>query len=134
MPLRQEVFALEPLMNAWGHGSIRRWSRAGLDVGDQARSTLIAGLGEVHLVADPLGGSLLAQMRFQIVGRTDEARGRWDPFLLGAPAECLILHVVLLYPDPTQDLHRWHVPQPRRCRRTIDGREQDATIAPDTLG
>jgi hypothetical protein len=73
-----------------------------LDMGDQLRSLFIAGLGEMHLIADPQGSSFLAIACVEIIGRVDEL-GRRESWLL-PPLSSLVERFKLLLPDRAQRL------------------------------
>ena len=73
--------------------------RGRLDVGDQVGGIVLAGLGQVDLVAHPLGGALPREVRVWVVGRTDEEASR-RKLLVHAPAYCALQSPgVLLNPD-----------------------------------
>ena len=81
------------------------------DVGDQVRAVVVAGLGEVHLVPDPLRRAFPSIMRLIVVWRTDEDRcGR--QIARRAPVDARFIAAVLLDPGAAERLHRRDRPQP----------------------
>jgi hypothetical protein len=104
-----------------------------LDVGDQPGRVVVARLGEMDLVADPLPrghpGALARVVGIGVVRRADEHGGRGD--VVGrAPADCALLQPELLHPDAAQRLDRRDLAQPGGCLGAIDRRQQRVPVAP----
>jgi len=72
-------------------------------MGNQVRQRLFTRLGEMNLVTGPQGAPLFPQASLGIVRGVDEQRGRGKIFRL-SPPQVLILHPVVLDPNPTQGL------------------------------
>lgn len=92
--------------------------RGGLDMGDQVGRVRLTGLGQVDLVAQPVGAPLDPVVRLRVVRRDDPLGGRGQ---LGrgapAPRRCRSGRELLLRPDLAQEHDRRHLAQPGRRGR-----------------
>ena len=111
MHARQEIALLECRMDRGRDRAIVRRPGGRLDVGDQVRAVVVARLGEMHLVPDPLRRTFPRVMGLIVVGRADEdCRGR--QIARRAPVDARCIAAVLLDPGAAEGLHRRDRAQP----------------------
>jgi hypothetical protein len=108
-----EPFALQGVVNRLGHGDIRCGGRCGFHLRHEMGRVWLAGLGQMHLVADPGRAALLALAGVGVVGGVELLR-RGGQLVAGAPAGDARAEALLLGPDLAQRLHRRHLRQPAR--------------------
>jgi len=68
MRLRQQVAACEVLMDDWRRVTISNRPRHCLNLRHEMGVIVLAGLGDMDLVADPLGGALFGEVGVEIMG------------------------------------------------------------------
>lgn len=112
---RQEVRTRQRLVDRREHFPIRGRRHGGFDVGDQEGRVRVAGLRDVHFVANPGGAALVGVARFGVVGGVDPARGGRE-ILLPAPAHDAVglRGVVLLEPHLAKHRDGRQVAEPGR--------------------
>jgi hypothetical protein len=111
---RQQITLGQFVVDGGPHDTIRGDGGRGNHLSHQIRRAWITGLGEVQLVAHPMGIAFIAGAGLQVVGRGHAyRRGRW--LVPGAPAECFESRhgtaVILLQPDPPQCLQGGEIPE-----------------------
>ena len=127
---RQQVSVGQGAMDRGKRFRILGRGRRGGHVRDEVRARLLAGLGQMDLVAAPDRVPFPAEARFRIVGRGDQLCRRRD--LLGrALAHRPLAHDELLDPDLPKDAHRRDLAQPSRGGWGVHGTEQPQAIVPD---
>ena len=84
----------------------------GLHLRDDPRQSLIAGLTQMHLVADPGRTALAGIVGIGVIGRTDEPCRRRDAIPLGTPEHMVVRQIELLDPNLTQHLSSRQMTEP----------------------
>lgn len=142
MACRQQVLRRQRRVQRVEHRPVHDRGRCRRDVDDQRWLGVVAGLGQVDLVADPCGRALLGVVHVRIVGRGDHRQGRWDALGLRPPADPPVSlrasggwfgDVEVLQPDPAKDHHGGDVAQPARCSLGVDGCKQPEPVITDRL-
>jgi hypothetical protein len=104
---RQQITLGQVMVDGRTHDTIRCGGGRDEHLGDQIRLADIAGLGEMHLIAHPVGVPLTTVARFEVIGVGDAYR-RGRLLVSGAPAELFLpwdgTAVILLEPNPPQRL------------------------------
>ena len=72
-------------------------SRGGLDMGDQLWGVFVAGLGEMHFIADPQRRAFLSITSIKVIGRIDQL-GCWQ-CRFNSPLPALVERLKLLLED-----------------------------------
>jgi hypothetical protein len=113
----QAAFA-QSLVYAGCGVDVRFGGRDRIDVGDDMRQMLVAGLADLNLVPIPADAALRAVARVHVVGADDRVRsGQAAVELPVTPGEPGIVLVVPLDPDLAQDFDRRQgADMPRRAR------------------
>jgi hypothetical protein len=111
---REQITLGKVVVDGGTHDTIRRGGRRREHLGAQIGLACIAGLGKMHLIADPMGVTFTTVARLEVIGGGD-AQGRgWllDP---GAPADVIPPRdgtaVILLEPNTAQRLQGGELPQ-----------------------
>jgi hypothetical protein len=73
---------------------------------NEVRLVVIAGLGQMHFVAEPPVLALDSSASIQIRGGSDDQGGRRD-MLIAAPVAASLFHEKLLHPHPPYRFHGW---------------------------
>ncbi len=98
---RKQVLLSQIGMNRREHSFIAEGSRSGFDAGNQLWCVVVTGLGEMHLVVGPEGGSYLAIARVEVIRRGAElSRGQG---LLSPKAATLFSGSIVL--DEVESFH-----------------------------
>src|SRR4051794_18830786 len=95
------------------------------------RSLVLAGLGEMHLVAHPLDAAFCAVTGLRVIGRTNQLGGRGLVLVAAKTESPLPLDTesslaldILSPPALAQVLHRRYFSQPTLFRLGIESRQQ----------
>src|SRR4051812_29169293 len=104
------------------HLPIGNGCRGCFHMSDEVGSVVVAGFGEMHFVADPLGGTLLAQMGIAVIRRTDKETSWRQALPFSSPTQAIVLLVKLLNPNLAQHPDGGNRAQPARCLSSIDCR------------
>src|SRR6266487_8060 len=107
-------------------------STRGFDVGDQLRSLLVAGLGEMNFVANPQGSPFLTITGIQIIGRVDHLSCRKGQLL--SKFSTLIKQVKLLLPDAAQRHDSREAFHPVCRAGSIQRVEKDPAVSSHLIG
>ncbi|SQD94650.1 hypothetical protein FMEAI12_2700006 [Parafrankia sp. Ea1.12] len=105
----------------------------GLHVGDHVWGVVVAGLGEVDLVADPARPVFDPVACVKVIGRGQPASARREVLVL-PPDHLRPGAVVLLDPRDAQDVDRGDLAQPGRRVGSADRREQGEPVPADHDG
>ena len=124
---REEAFGGQARMDLGRARHVLLHRRAGLHVRDQVRGIVIAGLGDVDLVAGPLHLTLCAVMHLGIIGRLQPLADRRQ-FRSSPPARPPIVPCVMHPPHVAQRLHHRHRASRSRCARIVQGVEQEEPV------
>src|SRR5262249_42450980 len=103
----EEPFALQGVVNRPDQSALRGGRGGGFHLRTEMRRLWLAGLGQMHLVADPGRVPLRARAGVRIVGGV-ERLGSGRQLVAGAPAGDARADVILLGPDLAQRLHSRH--------------------------
>jgi hypothetical protein len=107
------------------------WRR--LHMRNQVRTLIVTALGDMQLVAGPIGLALVAEACVCIIGRDNQERvGR--QLLVCAPAQSCVLEGVLLHPNAPQRLDRLYLSQVWRHLRSAERLHQSYAILADGQG
>jgi hypothetical protein len=113
---REELPLGEVAVDRRAHDAVLRGRRCREHLGDQIGLTHIAGLGEMELIAHPMGIAFTAVAGFQVIGRGKAHRCR-RLLVPGAPAQHFPpwdgAAVILLEPNPPQHLRAGSSCKPR---------------------
>src|SRR5260370_26255502 len=104
MFLREQSFRCQSSMNGFHHWPIIRCCRVVLDMSDQMRSLVIAGLRQMKFISSPENITLDAKASINIVGRVDQ-QSAWGNIPLGSPLDWSFGCVILLYPHMSERLN-----------------------------
>jgi hypothetical protein len=124
---RQQVLLLQGLVDRVGHLHIARggWSR--FHVSDQIGLLCITSFGQVNGISGPIVAAFGSTARLHVVGRHDQLLVARQVFF-GTPFHLTVLHIVLLDPDPAQDVHGGNLSQPLWGTVVIDRFQQMIAI------
>ena len=119
---REEPLGGQALVDPGCGRHVRLHRRAGRDVGDQVSRILVAGLGDVHLVARPPELPLQAVVHLRVVGGLQPVAGRGQ-LRDRPPAQPPSVALVMGLPDLPQRLNHWDGAGRRWCGRRLQGVE-----------
>jgi hypothetical protein len=102
----QQIMSSQSFINVGNSLIIGLRGRGSFDMCDHVWWVVIAGLCQMHLLANPLSLSLLCKKSFGIIGRVDQCSGSGSIREI-APVEFCILPIKIFDPDASQRLdHR----------------------------
>src|SRR5262245_4085808 len=82
----QQIARRQVCLNGWQHGMVVDTGGRGRHLRDQVGRVILAGLGQMHGVANPPGVALGFVARLNVIGRANDL-GRWRLFVVSPPAQ-----------------------------------------------
>src|ERR1700730_6010306 len=112
---RKKTVFFERFVDRVKHIIVRGRRRSRLDVGDNARGVVVACLGKMDLLTDPLDVTLSAVTRIRIVWGMDHfsGGGAFRKFFVFKPTNFTVMIGILFAPNRAEELNGGHFTQPR---------------------